>query len=175
MRNLKFLFIFLLTSFSWLSMADMDSLSIKRSIRRQVVRSQHFLNFKQNKMNSLRSRGDSSNGFICIMDEYRRKSPSQPLGDFQKERLEYYRKAGNEFVMNTLEACVEYHYISENCSDYHDESVMCNDDIFTKDGIGETTSAVGLGVDDRDRQLIDKRAIEDTIYSILQEATTDDI
>ena len=93
-----------------------SALSFEDAVRRQVIQSEAFLDFKRDRMQQL-WRSTTDNPYIqCLRDEHARiPAPRPTFSDYYSVRHPIYVSLEATHIINKAEACVEHEYELTRC------------------------------------------------------------
>ncbi len=164
-RNITLLFAFLNCS---------HGLAYDSVIVSQIEDSSDFKSFYKKRWNELHSSKTKSPLEQCIHDQYERIDPNTsygrpPKNEFIAARFKDYRGRTYKgpFVMTPLQACIRYHYLSEKCSDHHDQSVICNGEVFTHTGQDSYTPKKSINTGNTQKDYLQDSTINNAVLKAL--------
>ncbi len=163
--------IFLLISFLICS----DAVAYEGVMLRQIENSSEFKKFYKKRWNELHSNKTKAPLEQCIHDQYERIDPNSaygrpPKNQYVKARFDDYRNRSYQgpFIMTPLQGCIRHHYLSEYCSDHHDQSVICNGQVFTQTGQNPDTPGKAINTGKAQKDLIKDSAIDKAVKEAIE-------
>lgn len=143
------------------------------AVRRQVVQSEAFLNFKRERMQQL-WRSTTDNPYIqCLRDEHARiPAPRPSFSDYHSVRHPIYVSMEAMHTINKAEACVEHEYESTRCSLNDNRDYVCDRTVFERNGFGETepTAERAINTDSAVKDALNRIIIDEAVEEAVRGA-----